>query len=127
MGIMNYLKKNFKYKQVIIVRTDLKMSTGKTAAQTAHAAVTAAEIVRKKHPDLWYAWINEGQKKIVLKVDNEKELIHIKNESNSYKLNPILISDMGLTELKPGTITALGIGPAPSILIDKITGKLPLL
>ncbi|GAH46165.1 unnamed protein product, partial [marine sediment metagenome] len=38
-----------------------------------------------------------------------------------------LVRDAGLTQLAPGTTTALGIGPISSKDIDKITGDLPLL
>jgi len=51
----------FRYKQVIVMRNDLKMSRGKIAAQAGHAAVSAAEEARKKCSDWWKAWIAEGQ------------------------------------------------------------------
>ena len=64
----------FEYKQVIVFRTDLKMSKGKLAAQAAHAAVSAAEEARKRHRTWWEAWLYEGQRKIAVKVKDEKEL-----------------------------------------------------
>jgi PTH2 family peptidyl-tRNA hydrolase len=117
----------FRYKQVLVIRTDLGMSKGKIAAQAGHAAVSAAEEARKKWPDWWKAWLNEGQCKVAVKVQSEQELLELEREAETLKLPHALISDRGLTELPPDTITCLGIGPAPSIEIDKITGKLPLL
>lgn len=115
------------YKQVIVVRTDLKMGKGKLAAQVAHAAVLSAEICRNMRP-LWYQeWMNEGQKKIVVRVDNLTELLKIKENAEEKGLPVALIEDAGLTQLEPGTITALGIGPAPRDLLDPITGHLKLL
>ncbi|MEM3832119.1 MAG: peptidyl-tRNA hydrolase Pth2 [Thermoprotei archaeon] len=115
------------YKQVIIVRADLKMGKGKLAAQVAHAAVLAAEICRNTRP-LWYReWMSEGQKKIVVKADNLNELLRIKEIAEEKGLPNALIQDAGLTQLETGTITTLGIGPAPKDLLDPITGHLKLL
>jgi len=117
----------FKYKQVIIVRSDLEMSRGKIAAQAGHATVSAAEEARKHHPRWWKSWLTEGQCKIAVKVGSEKELLKLEKEAKELGLPSALISDRGLTELPPDTITCLGIGPAPSDKVDRITGKLALL
>ncbi len=117
----------FKYKQVIVLRNDLGMSKGKIAAQAGHAAVSAAEEARKKRPDWWSRWIEEGQCKIALKVDSEEELLKLEKKAKKLRLPSAMITDRGLTELPPGTKTCLGIGPAPSDQIDRITGDLDLL
>ncbi len=67
----------FEYKQVLVVRADLKMSRGKIAAQAGHAAVSAAEETRKKRPEWWNAWLSEGQCKIAVKVGSEHELLEL--------------------------------------------------
>jgi PTH2 family peptidyl-tRNA hydrolase len=117
----------FEYKQVIVFRSDLKLSKGKIAAQAGHAAVSAAEEAHKRHRGWWEAWINEGQRKIAVKVKNEKELLELESQASELALPIALIVDRGLTEIPPDTITCLGIGPAPTEKIDRVTGKLPLL
>ena len=117
----------FRYKQVIVIRADLNMSMGKTAAQAAHAAIMAAEECRRSKPEWLTEWLSEGQKKVVLRVEEEAELRRLYREAKQAKLPAALVEDAGLTEVPPGTITALGIGPAPSSLLDEVTGKLKLL
>lgn len=117
----------FRYKQVIVFRSDIKLSKGKVAAQAGHAAVSAAEEARKKRYAWWKAWITEGQCKIAVKVKSEKELLDLEKKSKALDLPCALIVDRGLTEVPPETITCLGIGPAPAREVDKITGLLPLL
>ncbi len=116
----------FKYKQVIVMRADLKMSRGKIAAQAGHAAVSAAEEARKRCSDWWKAWLKEGQCKIAVKVESERELLEFERQARELELPHALIYDRGLTELPPNTLTCLGIGPAPSDKVDKITEKLTL-
>ncbi|MGD0029561.1 MAG: peptidyl-tRNA hydrolase Pth2 [Candidatus Bathyarchaeia archaeon] len=117
----------FLYKQVIVFHSDLKLSKGKTAVQAAHAAVSAAEEARKHHRVWWENWIDEGQRKIAVKVKTEEELLNLERHAKELGLPCALIVDRGLTEVPPNTITCLGIGPAPAGKVDKITGRLPLL
>jgi len=116
----------FRYKQVIVFRSDLRLSKGKIAAQAGHAAISAAEKARKRHKEWWNAWMKEGQCKIAVKVKSEKELLELEKQAKDLTLPCALIVDRGLTEVPPGTVTCLGIGPAPAEKIDKITGMLPL-
>lgn len=111
-------------KQVIVIRTDLKMGKGKIAAQAAHASVAAFLSAKQADRDLW---LDEGMKKAVLKVSNEKELSNIFKLAKKNKLPAELITDAGLTQIKTGTHTSVGIGPASESKIDRITGKLKLL
>jgi PTH2 family peptidyl-tRNA hydrolase len=117
----------FSFKQVIVVRTDIKMSKGKTAVQACHASVSALEEARKGHHVWVKSWLTEGQKKVVAKVRSMDELQALKHRTEKAGLPNALIEDRGLTELPPGTITALGIGPAPNGVIDELTRDLKLL
>jgi len=116
----------FKYKQILVLRTDLGMSRGKIAAQAGHAAVSAAEEARKRRRRWWIAWLDEGQCKIAVRVASEKELLELERRTKELQLPCALITDRGLTELPPGTKTCLGIGPAPSEHVDEVTGNLRL-
>ncbi len=111
------------YKQVIVLRADLKMSIGKAAAQASHASLSA---YKKSGKLLQDKWEREGAKKAVLKAKSESELTDLFEKAKRRGLPCALIKDAGHTELEPGTVTALGIGPENSEAIDRVTGALPL-
>ena len=113
-----------KYKQVIIIRKDLKVGKGKLIIHCVHAAVGA---LRASDEIIANSWENAGAKKVLLKVNDLKELMSIKKKVSDTKIPYYLVKDAGLTQLKPGTVTALGIGPYDEKKIDKVTGKLKLL
>lgn len=112
------------YKQVILVREDLKLSKGKMAAQVSHAAV---DCLLKSHKDDMLPWKEQGMKKVILKVKDLDELLKYKEEAEDAKLMCCLIRDQGRTEVMPGTITCLGIGPDREDKIDKVTGDLKMM
>lgn len=111
-------------KQVIVVRKDLNMRKGKMVAQGSHASLGAyldASVCNRE------AWMQNGQTKICLGIDSEEALIEIFKEAHEANLPCYLVKDAGHTELPPGTLTAVAIGPYYEEDIDKITGKLKLL
>ncbi|MDI6825684.1 MAG: peptidyl-tRNA hydrolase Pth2 [Candidatus Aenigmarchaeota archaeon] len=112
------------YKQVIILRSDIEMGIGKKCVQCSHASLGAYKKADKK---IVKKWESEGQKKVVLKVNSKKDLLEYFNRVKKEKIPCFLVKDAGLTELRPRTITALGIGPEEEEKLDKITGKLKLL
>ncbi|HTX44476.1 MAG TPA: peptidyl-tRNA hydrolase Pth2 [Methanocella sp.] len=112
------------YKQCILVRDDLKLPKGKMAVQVAHASVSAYEWAR---PAVQEEWKRQGQKKVVLKVDKLEDLFRYKEEARRMDIPTALIQDAGLTTVPPGTITALGMGPAEDDELDKIVGHLKLM
>jgi PTH2 family peptidyl-tRNA hydrolase len=71
-------------------------------------------------------WKAEGQKKVVLKVSGVPDLFRIREDAERAGIPSAIVADAGLTEIPPGTITALGLGPAPSKQMDKVTGRLKL-
>jgi len=112
------------YKQVIVVRRDLKMDKGKLAVQVAHASL---EAYKKADSCDIEGWENEGMKKVVVSVNDIKELMEIKERVKEARLPYAVIRDAGKTQLEPGTVTAMGIGPAEDERIDRITKNLKLL
>jgi len=117
----------FEYKMVIVTRKDLNLSTGKLAAQVAHAAVVCALDTKKQNSKWFNKWQNEGGKKAVVKVDSEEDFYPLKEKAEKLKIVTCLIEDAGHTEIPAGTKTVLGVGPAPENLIDQVTGNLSLL
>jgi PTH2 family peptidyl-tRNA hydrolase len=115
------------YKQTIVVRADLQMGKGKLAAQSSHASLSAYKKVSKTNPEIARAWEDEGQKKVVLKVNSESELLEFFNKAKAKGIPCELIRDAGHTQLEPGTLTCLSAGPWKESELDAVFGKLKLL
>lgn len=112
-------------KQVIIVNGALTMSPGKLAAQVAHAAVGGAWDCNDR-PDVLRSWTRQGVTKIVLRASNAEALGILAGLAEDGDLPSCLVVDEGRTEIPPGSVTCLAIGPADEDVINKITGNLPL-
>lgn len=126
-------------KQVIVVRKDLKMRQGKTAAQVAHASmgVITDELLPDLNSDrvlkLWLdeeldAWLNGAFTKVVVYVESEEELLAIHRAAKLYGCRTKLIQDSGKTEFHGiPTYTTVAVGPNFCYKVDQVTKSLPLL
>lgn len=110
-------------KQAIAVRADLGMGVGKLAAQVAHAALMAAD---EAEQSVRREWKGDGQKKVVLQTDGESHLFELAERADAAGLPHAVVRDAGHTQLDPGTVTALAVGPAEDDRVDAVTGDLPL-
>jgi len=120
-------KNPFSYKMCIVVRQDLGMSTGKMIAQACHAAVGSSEMAKKENHKSWRSWRDEGAKKVALEAESLEELQELAEKADDMDVTYMLIQDAGHTEVAPGTVTVLGLGPDRADRLDKITGSLPLI
>ena len=108
----------------LVVRKDLKLSAGKLAVQCSHAAVSCSLQAKKSEQRRFERWTNGGARKICLSVKDEEALRILMGQAKSAGLITNLVKDAGHTEIPAGTITVLGIGPAPRRIIDLLIGEL---
>jgi PTH2 family peptidyl-tRNA hydrolase len=94
------------------------------ATQVAHASLGA---YKRADKSIVKKWESEGAKKIIVKVRSLRKLKGIYKKVKKNKIPCFLVKDAGMTQLRKGAITALGIGPAKDERVDKITKKLKLL
>lgn len=98
-------------KLVLVVRNDLKMGKGKAAAQCSHAAVKAYQQAAKKEPNILKLWLATGQRKVVVKTEDEDGIFKVKQDASSLGLLTSVIRDAGFTQIASGSVTCIGVGP----------------
>ncbi len=110
------------YKLVVVMREDLKLSKGKACAQTGHAVLDC--FLRSDDSKLLRDWMDEGGKKVVLKTQKLEDIFSLNEAAKRAGLVTSVIKDAGHTEISPGTVTCIGIGPDKEDKIDKVTKDL---
>lgn len=135
-------------KQVIVVRKDLKMPAGKIASQVAHASnACILKNLKKINQNKFEIELTDDTiewlggclldkinhklgvyTKICLGCDGELEIHDLAMKADELNIQNAVIEDSGKTVFNGiPTVTCIGIGPADSVEIDKITKHLKLL
>ena len=129
------------HKLVLILRTDLGMTKGKMAAQASHAtlacytsllyafpsATSPLPSSMSNLPPILSRWLSSGQPKIALQCSSEEVIHELQAKAVSVGLCARVIRDAGRTQVEPGSVTCLGVGPGPRGVVDEVTGGLKLL
>jgi peptidyl-tRNA hydrolase len=110
-------------KQVIVVNRSLALPKGKLAAQVAHAAVGAFV---SANAQAQLAWLQAGMPKIVVYAADADALVQLETAARQRQIPACLVHDAGRTVIPAGTITCVGLGPAPADILDPLTGALSL-
>ncbi|ORY50915.1 peptidyl-tRNA hydrolase II [Rhizoclosmatium globosum] len=117
---------NAPYKMVLVVNSALGMSTGKIAAQCSHATLGAVLAAGGPENNNVQRWLQQGEPIIVVQ-SGKLTLKDLEAKSLAEGLPAYLVRDAGRTEVTPGSITVLAVGPAPNTRIDIVTRSLALL
>ncbi|KAJ4144632.1 hypothetical protein LMH87_003507 [Akanthomyces muscarius] len=124
---------NEECKLVLVVRTDLGMTKGKIAAQCSHATLACYKALAG-NPDpnsterkMLARWEKYGQAKIAVQLKSQDEMLQLCRKARGMGLTAEVVKDAGRTQIEAGSMTVLGVGPAPKSLIDEVTGHLKLL
>ncbi|KAM3443831.1 hypothetical protein MY4824_000279 [Beauveria thailandica] len=124
---------NEECKLVLVVRTDLGMTKGKIAAQCSHATLACYKALAgnadpgSTERKMLARWEKYGQAKIALQVKSQDEMLQLCRKARGMGLTAEVVKDAGRTQIEAGSMTVLGVGPAPRSLIDEVTGHLKLL
>ena len=110
-------------KMIICIRTDLKMTPGKVAAQSVHAALGA---YRLSEAHLLKQWEAQGESTVCLAVESDEQLETVLMSAIQHGLVVSAQYDAGRTEVEPNTRTCGAIGPALNKSIDPVTRSLRL-
>lgn len=132
-------------KQVIVIRSDLKMRRGKECSQSSHASMAfltypalgrgfligflklIINLIRIWSYKPAREWMRSSFAKVCVRVENEQELRAIYQQAVAAGLYAQLIIDSGRTEFNGvPTPTAVAIGPDEVGKIDAITRELKL-
>ena len=111
-------------KQVLVVNSALALPPDKMAAQVAHASIAAFLVADDANRQ---KWLEVGMPKIVLDGGNEAQLDLLLRRAREAGIAAYLVKDAGRTVVAQGTVTCLGIGPAPIAEINALTGALALM
>ncbi|KAK3997167.1 peptidyl-tRNA hydrolase PTH2-domain-containing protein [Cladorrhinum sp. PSN332] len=127
---------NEECKLVLVVRTDLGMTKGKIAAQAGHATLACYKSLSReaskdgpqsRAAQILKQWEKRGQAKIAVQIKSEDEILSLQGVARSLGITAEVIADAGRTQIESGSLTVLGVGPAPKSEVDKVTGGLKLL
>ena len=119
-------KTGYETTMVLVTRNDLNLSSGKLAAQCSHATAECVLKAKRQSPQILDKYLKTGARKIVCTTTNVDALKRIYGEAKDAGLICYMVRDAGHTEIPPGTVTVVGIGPGMRNSIDKITSSLPL-
>ncbi|KAH7160711.1 peptidyl-tRNA hydrolase PTH2-domain-containing protein [Dactylonectria macrodidyma] len=119
-------------KLVLVVRTDLGMTKGKIAAQCSHATLACYKKLARSpegsaERKLLARWEKLGQAKIAVQIKGQDEMLALCRKARSLGLVAEVVQDAGRTQIEAGSMTVLGVGPAPRSVVDQVTGGLKLL